>query len=66
MKSHEMREQHHYGTNFAQFQAYVQDANNRFPGKQIVVTEFALQNPAGGQADQCVLFSLFPFIFSIN
>ncbi|KAJ7613896.1 hypothetical protein DFH06DRAFT_1286351 [Mycena polygramma] len=47
---------HHYGATFEQFQAHVQDANNRFPGKQIVVTEFALQNPPGGQADQVAYY----------
>lgn len=50
-----LQTQHHYGATFDQFKAHVEDANTRFPGKQIVVTEFALQNPAGGQADQCVL-----------
>ncbi|KAJ6502649.1 hypothetical protein DFH09DRAFT_1252035 [Mycena vulgaris] len=47
---------HHYGANFDQFKAHVLDANARFPGKQIVITEFALQNPAGGQADQVAFY----------
>ncbi|KAJ7831187.1 hypothetical protein B0H14DRAFT_2805122 [Mycena olivaceomarginata] len=47
---------HHYGATFDQFKAHVEDANTRFPGKQIVVTEFALQNPAGGQADQVAYY----------
>jgi len=47
---------HHYGASFAEFQAHVQDAHTRFPDKQIVVTEFALQNPPGGQADQVAFY----------
>ncbi|KAJ7657974.1 glycosyl hydrolase catalytic core-domain-containing protein [Mycena rosella] len=62
---------HHYGANFDQFKAHVLDANTRFPGKQIVITEFALQNPPGGQADHicfpgclslCEMY--FPFLAS--
>ncbi|KAJ6566833.1 hypothetical protein B0H19DRAFT_1258016 [Mycena capillaripes] len=56
---------HHYGASFDQFKAHVQDANTRFPGKQIVVTEFALQNPAGGQADQVAYYKeAFAFLDS--
>ncbi|KAJ7133297.1 hypothetical protein C8R44DRAFT_697902 [Mycena epipterygia] len=56
---------HHYGANFDQFQAHVNDANTRFPGKQIVVTEFALQNPPGGQADQVAFYTqAFSFLDS--
>jgi len=47
---------HHYGATFDQFQQHVQQAESLFPGKQIVVTEFALQNPAGGQADQVAYY----------
>ncbi|KAJ7205949.1 glycosyl hydrolase catalytic core-domain-containing protein [Mycena rebaudengoi] len=54
---------HHYGQNFDQFKAHVEDANKRFPSKQIVITEFALQNPAGGQADQIAFYKeAFPFL----
>ncbi|KAJ7845578.1 hypothetical protein B0H13DRAFT_2209171 [Mycena leptocephala] len=54
-----------YGQTFAQFQAHVQDAHSRFPNNQIVVTEFALQKPAGGQADQLAFFKqAFPFLDS--
>ncbi|KAJ6628170.1 hypothetical protein B0H10DRAFT_1991681 [Mycena sp. CBHHK59/15] len=57
---------HHYGANFDQFQAHVLDAQNRFPGKQIVITEFALQAPPGGQADQIAFYKqAFPFLDSL-
>jgi len=56
---------HHYGANFDQFKAHVLDANTRFPGKQIVITEFALQNPPGGQADQVAFYKqAFAFLDS--
>jgi hypothetical protein len=56
---------HHYGTSLDQFKAHVLDANKRFPGKQIVITEFALQNPAGGQAAQIAFYKqAFPFLDS--
>ncbi|KAJ7355877.1 hypothetical protein DFH08DRAFT_853801 [Mycena albidolilacea] len=47
---------HWYGQNFAQFQAHVNDAHARFPNNKLVITEFALQNPPGGQADQLAFF----------
>ncbi|KAJ7855622.1 hypothetical protein B0H14DRAFT_3645843 [Mycena olivaceomarginata] len=47
---------HWYGQSFAQFQSHVNDAHTRFPNNKIVVTEFALQNPPGGQADQINFF----------
>ncbi|PIL28892.1 hypothetical protein GSI_08938 [Ganoderma sinense ZZ0214-1] len=43
---------HWYGPSFAEFQSHVEQAHAHFPGKQIVITEFALQNPSGGQAAQ--------------
>ncbi|KAJ7141792.1 hypothetical protein C8R43DRAFT_928438 [Mycena crocata] len=43
---------HHYGPDFNSFKSHVLDAHARFPNTQIVVTEFALQAPAGGQAAQ--------------
>ncbi|CAK5263627.1 unnamed protein product [Mycena citricolor] len=46
---------HWYGQNFGQFQSHITQAHNQFPNTRIVVTEFALANPPGGQADQCVL-----------
>jgi len=56
---------HHYGASFAEFQAHVQNAQKLFPGKQIVVTEFALQNPPGGQADQVAFYKqAIPFLDS--
>ncbi|KAJ6468508.1 hypothetical protein C8R47DRAFT_989937 [Mycena vitilis] len=58
---------HWYGQTFAQFQAHVQDANSRFPNQQIVVTEFALQNPSGGQAAQLAFFQqAFAFLDSAS
>ncbi|KAG2365136.1 hypothetical protein BDR07DRAFT_1399956 [Suillus spraguei] len=47
---------HWYGTSFAAFKSYVQSAHSRFPNYQLVITEFALQNPAGGQAAQVAFF----------
>ncbi|KAF7299348.1 Glyco-hydro-cc domain-containing protein [Mycena indigotica] len=47
---------HHYGPNLQTFIDYVNRAHSMFPDKQIVVTEFALQNPPGGQADQVNFF----------
>ncbi|KAJ6527109.1 glycosyl hydrolase catalytic core-domain-containing protein [Mycena capillaripes] len=56
---------HWYGENFAQFQAHVNDAHARFPDNKIVITEFALQNPPGGQADQLNFFrEAFAFLDS--
>ncbi|KAJ7685673.1 hypothetical protein DFH06DRAFT_967974 [Mycena polygramma] len=58
---------HWYGQTFAQFQSFVQDAHSRFPNQQIVVTEFALQNPSGGQADQLAFFKqAFPYLDSAS
>ncbi|KAF8194052.1 hypothetical protein K438DRAFT_1969345 [Mycena galopus ATCC 62051] len=54
---------HWYGSSFAEFEAYVNQAHALFPNDLIVVTEFALQNPAGGQADQLAFFKqAFPFL----
>ncbi|KAJ7070048.1 hypothetical protein C8F01DRAFT_541924 [Mycena amicta] len=47
---------HHYGPNLQAFTDFVNKAHGQFPDKQIVVTEFALQNPAGGQADQVAFY----------
>lgn len=47
---------HWYGTSFAAFQSYVQSAHSQFPNYQLVITEFALQNPSGGQAAQVAFF----------
>ncbi|KAJ7801325.1 hypothetical protein B0H14DRAFT_2895905 [Mycena olivaceomarginata] len=54
---------HWYGQNFAQFQAHVNDAHARFPNNKLVITEFALQNPPGGQADQCARLFRQAFAF---
>ncbi|KAH7929591.1 hypothetical protein BV22DRAFT_1056762 [Leucogyrophana mollusca] len=47
---------HWYGPSFAEFQSYVESAHTQFPNNQLVITEFALQNPTGGQADQVTFF----------
>ncbi|KAF8209573.1 glycosyl hydrolase catalytic core-domain-containing protein [Mycena galopus ATCC 62051] len=58
---------HWYGQSFAQFQAHVNDAHARFPKNKIIVTEFALQNPRGGQADQIKFFrQAFAFLDSAS
>ncbi|KAJ7447571.1 hypothetical protein B0H11DRAFT_2335431 [Mycena galericulata] len=54
---------HHYGPTFADFQTYVEAAHAQFPNYQIVITEFALQDPAGGQAAQLAFFQqAIPFL----
>ncbi|KAJ7729163.1 hypothetical protein B0H16DRAFT_1470139 [Mycena metata] len=58
---------HWYGQDFAQFKAHVNDAHSRFPHNKIVITEFALQNPRGGQADQIKFFkAAFAFLDSAS
>ncbi|KAL1715357.1 hypothetical protein EV715DRAFT_275894 [Schizophyllum commune] len=47
---------HWYGTSFDDFVAHVEEAHSRFNQFKIVITEFALTNPAGGQADQVAFF----------
>ncbi|KAK7036154.1 Glyco-hydro-cc domain-containing protein [Favolaschia claudopus] len=53
---------HHYGTSFDQFKAHVEDARNRFPGVQMVVTEFALQAPASREQQLAYYQQAFPFL----
>ncbi|KAJ3991906.1 endo-beta-1,3-glucanase [Lentinula boryana] len=54
---------HWYGTSFAAFQAYVEQAHNQFPSYTIVISEFALNN--GG--DQVAFFqSAFPFLDGLS
>ncbi|KAF8554986.1 hypothetical protein OG21DRAFT_1508275 [Imleria badia] len=56
---------HWYGASFAQFQSFIQSAYAQFPNYQLVITEFALQNPPGGQADQVTFFKqAFAFLDS--
>ncbi|KAJ1309306.1 hypothetical protein OPQ81_004968 [Rhizoctonia solani] len=45
---------HWYGNSFAQFQSHVQNAHNRFPNYQLIISEFALVSPA--TRDQQVAF----------
>jgi len=56
---------HWYGPNFGAFQSYVQSAHAKFPSYTIVISEFALQNPPGGQSDQVNFYKqAFPFLDS--
>ncbi|KAG8218216.1 hypothetical protein J3R82DRAFT_3783 [Butyriboletus roseoflavus] len=58
---------HWYGSSFAEFQSYVESAHTQFPCCQWVITEFALQNPSGGQADQVTFFQqAFSFLDSAS
>lgn len=41
---------HWYGNSFGEFQTYIQNAHNRFPGENIVISEFALVAPASASA----------------
>ncbi|KAJ6466172.1 hypothetical protein C8R47DRAFT_1056593 [Mycena vitilis] len=54
--THDFINLHWYGQSFDQFKAHVQKAHSRFPNTKIVITEFALQKPAGGQAAQLAFF----------
>ncbi|KAJ3866142.1 endo-beta-1,3-glucanase [Lentinula novae-zelandiae] len=54
---------HWYGTSFAEFQAYVEQAHNQFLSYTIVISEFALTN--GG--NQVAFFeSAFPFLDGLS
>ncbi|KAI1792726.1 hypothetical protein LXA43DRAFT_1093370 [Ganoderma leucocontextum] len=43
---------HWYGHSFGEFKKHVEKVHKKFPKKQIVISEFALQNPKGGQTAQ--------------
>ncbi|KAF8309260.1 hypothetical protein DL93DRAFT_1774574 [Clavulina sp. PMI_390] len=47
---------HWYGTSFADFKAHVTQAHNQFSEFKIVISEFALQKPAGGQSAQIAFY----------
>ncbi|THU85829.1 hypothetical protein K435DRAFT_868898 [Dendrothele bispora CBS 962.96] len=47
---------HWYGNSFPEFQNYITGAHNRFPQFNVVISEFALQNPSGGQSAQVAFF----------
>ncbi|KAF8601605.1 hypothetical protein BDV93DRAFT_607944 [Ceratobasidium sp. AG-I] len=53
---------HWYGTTFADFQTHVQNAHNRFPSYQLVVSEFALQAPATRDQQVAFLKSAMSFL----
>nr|GAT43098.1 predicted protein [Mycena chlorophos] len=58
---------HWYGQSLAEFESYVEQAHNQFPNTQIVITEFALQNPSGGQAAQVSFFEgAFSFLDGLS
>ncbi|KAJ7670804.1 glycosyl hydrolase catalytic core-domain-containing protein [Mycena polygramma] len=62
-----VQQMHWYGQNFEQFKAHINDAHARFPHNKIVITEFALQNPRGGQTDQINFFKqAFAFLDSAS
>lgn len=59
--------QHWYGGSFSEFKTYVVNANKRFPKYKLVITEFALQNPKGGQAAQISFYKqAFTFLDSVS
>ncbi|KAF8309264.1 hypothetical protein DL93DRAFT_2170467 [Clavulina sp. PMI_390] len=47
---------HWYGTSFSDFQSHVTQAHDQFSEYTIVISEFALANPSGGQSDQIAFF----------
>ncbi|KAF7332476.1 Glyco-hydro-cc domain-containing protein [Mycena kentingensis (nom. inval.)] len=47
---------HWYGATLQQFKDHVKKTRSMFPKYQIVITEFALQNPKGGQAAQIAFY----------
>ncbi|KAF8309265.1 hypothetical protein DL93DRAFT_2100121 [Clavulina sp. PMI_390] len=47
---------HWYGASFDDFQSHVNQAHSQFSEFSIVITEFALANPAGGQSDQIAFY----------
>ncbi|KAG9316993.1 glycosyl hydrolase catalytic core-domain-containing protein [Chiua virens] len=58
---------HWYGASFSDFQSYVESAHAQFPNYDLVITEFALQNPSGGQSDQVAFFQeAFSFLDSAS
>ncbi|EIM83901.1 uncharacterized protein STEHIDRAFT_100928 [Stereum hirsutum FP-91666 SS1] len=48
---------HWYGSSFTDFQSYIENAISEFPDYEVVITEFALTNPSGGESDQLAFFS---------
>ncbi|KAG9125377.1 hypothetical protein FRC07_007824 [Ceratobasidium sp. 392] len=53
---------HWYGSTFAQFQSHVQNAHNRFPNYQLIVTEFALNAPANRDQQLAFLKQAMSFL----
>ncbi|KAN0097923.1 glycoside hydrolase family 128 protein [Tylopilus felleus] len=56
---------HWYGASYAQFQSYIESVHAQFPNNKLVISEYALQNPPGGQAAQLEFFKqAFAFLES--
>ncbi|CAE6418070.1 unnamed protein product [Rhizoctonia solani] len=53
---------HWYGSTFAQFQTHVQNAHNRFPNYQLIISEFALVSPATRDQQVAFLKSAMSFL----
>ncbi|QRV88206.1 glycoside hydrolase family 128 protein [Ceratobasidium sp. AG-Ba] len=53
---------HWYGNSFSEFQSYVQNAHNRFPNYQLVISEFALLSPASRDQQLAFLQSAMSFL----
>ncbi|KAF7332499.1 Glyco-hydro-cc domain-containing protein [Mycena kentingensis (nom. inval.)] len=58
---------HWYGNSAQEFKDYINKAHSMFPNNQIVITEFALRNPSGGQAAQVAFFrDTFTFLDGLS
>ncbi|KZV75735.1 glycoside hydrolase family 128 protein [Peniophora sp. CONT] len=56
---------HWYGNTFEDFQSHIQTARAMYPSTNIVITEFALENPTNGASDQTAFFNqAFPWLDS--
>ncbi|QRV73077.1 glycoside hydrolase family 128 protein [Ceratobasidium sp. AG-Ba] len=55
---------HWYGSTFAQFQTYVQNAHNRFPNNKLVISEFGLPSPTTQDQKLAFLKSAMSFLDS--
>ncbi|KAG8686821.1 hypothetical protein FRC08_012311 [Ceratobasidium sp. 394] len=53
---------HWYGNSFSEFQSHVQNAHNRFPSYQLVISEFALLSPASRDQQLAFLKSAMSFL----
>ncbi|TFL04933.1 hypothetical protein BDV98DRAFT_523642 [Pterulicium gracile] len=53
---------HWYGSNFGQFQAFIQDANRRWPNEKIVISEFSLVAPASAAQQKSFFDQAIPWL----